>query len=282
MLLAGCSSQRSIQAAALVGGKPIAWSDYQKYLDYSLRFYAWARRPAQNWSLRCDDTSRTPACARLRQEVLARLIQERVVLSYASTHHIALSRSDRRRIDIELDVLLGGSSGPAITDMRVDRSFLRDLLAREMLVRRVQESVVSGRASSGPSFHVRKFIIPRSPSRPDAQAFKGALDLATDGQPVPAGTQVRDEWVAAFRLGDRELKALTAAQPGQYTGPFTGPRAYVVIQLLGEGSHAYGRPARDMLQARYFQAWLRAAIRRAAPTCFTRTGARAVCPASDY
>lgn len=277
LLLAGCSSARRLHVAALVGGTPISWSDYQKYLDYSMRFYAWAR--GANGSLQCDRQRQTSSCTTLQRKVLARLIEERVVLSYASSHRLALSRADRRRIDIELDTLLGGSLNPPIAAMRVDRSFLRDLLAREMLVRRVEDSVVGSRANAGPSFHVRKFIVPRATGVSDAQSFKSALDLATDGTPVPAGAHVRDEWVATSRLDARERKAVTSAQPGQFTGPFTGPRSYVVIQLLATGQHRYGQPAREALRARYFAEWLRFATRRAAPSCFDRQGANVRCPA---
>jgi len=281
ILVAGCGASHSgTPPVAIVAGRPISWSDYQQYLDYSLRFYASAyHSPGRSSTRSCQPFDNRPPCSTLGRQLLASLIHERVVLSYASRHHIRLSSGDTRRIDSELAAMEGGTGNHLpIAGMHLRRSFLWNLLARELLVERVERAVVAGRASAGPSFHVRKYILPRLPDHGAVPVFKEALDLATDGRPIPAGTGVRDEWVAAFRLTGREQEALSAAQAGQFAGPFPGPRAYLVMQLLGAGRHTYGLPARRVLEAKYFHAWLQTAVRQADPSCFSGSGKRVVCP----
>jgi hypothetical protein len=264
-----------------VGGQRISRSEFQRYLDYTVRFYAWLGRSQAR--LGCQNNKPNRACTRLRSEILGRLIEEHVVVAYARRHDIVLQPSDQAAVDREATAETAGSGGaPLSSNLGVSGSFLRAVLARELLVRRVEETVAPATAKSGPSFHLRKIIIPIASRGQRAVAYRQAIELATYGRPVPVGADVRVEWVARFRLPADLRSALAVARPGQYTGPFPAASraysAYLVVQLLGSGPHAYGKPARQALEARYFRFWIHRQVQQAGPKCFTASSTPTPCP----
>ena len=284
-LLAGCAGRHPpVRAAAVVAGAPIRQVDVQRYMDYTARFYAWAKgADAYRAWMRCERQAKDRQCRRLHEQVLARLIEERVVLSYAKQHHIALSPGDRSRITREMRRLTDTNRGTTtlFTRGRVDPTLMRSILQREILVQKVEDAVAPASARGGTSFHVEKFLLPVDQNQPRSAVYRQAVDLATDGKPIPAAAQVRFEWLAPFRLEPEERSALEQAQPGDHVGPFAHPRGYLVILLLARGTHAYGQPARLILETRYFHAWLARQVHRASPTCFDPSGATISCPLGD-
>jgi hypothetical protein len=275
VILSGCgSSHATVRPLALVSGQPITRQEFQQYLTYSLHFFSWLYGPDAVQPFGCTSRQAQSTCARLREQVLARLIEERVVFAYAQRHHIRLRLQDRLAIDQELaNVRQSGQ----VAKLSTSSSFMRAMLDRELLVRRVEDAVAPADAKAGPSVHIRKISLPVGVSG-RARVYRQAVNLATEGRGVPAGAQSREEWEALFRLGSTLRRGLAAARPGQFVGPFHRPGGYLVIQLLGRGEHSYGQPARQRLEGAYFRTWLRIQLERAAPHCFAPSGSTIDCP----
>ncbi|MBV9281891.1 MAG: hypothetical protein JOZ41_17570 [Chloroflexi bacterium] len=275
LCLAGCGSAgHGPSAAAVIGGHPILPADVQAYVDYSVRFDAWANhQPASRPPCAAGRGGRQ--CALLRRQALIRLLQERVVQDYARRHGVRLTAADQSGIDRQLAI----AAGPGSTLLRrlgVSRSFLRAVLARQMLVQRVEAAVAPDWARQGPSVHVRRYVIPYGTD--PVQAREEAVTLAIDGKPIPAAASIRDEWIADFRLAAPLQETLAVADPGQFAGPYDQGSAFLVIQLLGRGTHRYGRPAREELASRYFHTWLAEAFRQTRPVCYGADGKTMACP----
>lgn len=262
--------------AAVVGGRPVSNQEFQQYFAYSLHFYGWLYGPDSVQPFGCRVARTSASCARLREQVLARLIEERVVLAYAQRRHIALQPQDQLIIARELHTLTAASPSPS--QLHVTSSFLRAMLTRELLIRRVEDAVAPPRDKAGPSLHLRKFLLPFSGPNHHS-LYRRAVDLATSGRDAPAGAETREEWVAAFRL-DGDLKAaLLAARAGQFVGPVSRHSGYLVVEVLGRGDHAYGRPARTVLETASFHTWLRRQLHGASLRCYDSRGLPTSCPA---
>jgi hypothetical protein len=262
-----------------VAGQRITRADVNAYVGYSIRFFAWAHQARAVGTLRCDTGRGTADCRRVQGQALARLIEERVVMAYASTHRIRLTTRDQSRIDQELNgVRQDAAGGDLLRSLGITPRFMREIVRREMLVQRVEDTVAPQSVKVGPAFHLRHFFIFYGLGKSRKQARDEALTLATDGAPVPDQAGVRVDWVAPFRLPSIIRSQLRLANPGQFVGPFPGNRSFLVLQLLAYRSHRYGKPARQQLEAEYFRRWLARAVRGADPKCVTDRGAATPCP----
>lgn len=269
LLLAGCGS-RHVTAipAAKVNGQPISWRDLRTNVNYAARFYAAGAAPSSVCT-----TKTSALCTALGQQVLGRLIEERVVQMYASRHHITLSPADRRRATQLSKTLLTTQEGSGAP---TSRKMLISIVQRELLVQRVEEAVTASVPDGGPSYQLRRYIVPAYASR--QQAYRAARRLAKHGKPVPPGTQIRTLWKSAFRLPADLHRALQIARPGQYVGPFPWPGGYEVVQFMQLDIHSYSKATRGWLISRRFTRWLEAQLRAARPVCFRHNGQVDVCP----
>jgi hypothetical protein len=217
------------------------------------------------------------ACSPTVRQILARLIEETAIEGFAMRNGIRLRSADRAAISEQLAQL---ASTPPINRLlstsKAYRALLATILNREVLVQQVERRVTEGVPRRGPSDHLRFFTLP-SGGNPQA-SYRSAAQLAADGPPAPAGTTVRDEWIAIFRLPAYLRTALAQATPGQYVGPFLHRDSYRVVLLEGSGVHQYGAPAEASLRQSRFAAWLRHLVRTARPACFSPTGAAQRCP----
>jgi hypothetical protein len=220
----------------------------------------------------------------VRGQALRRLLEEKVIERYAVSHGIALSPADRVQAARETSDLLAQDTTAAqlLAEHKINRTFITVLLDHEMLVRKVEAFVSRGVARTGESLHLRQFHIPRIAGIDDAREYLQAVNLATDGKPVPPGSSVRTSWVATFHLPSDVLNALTPAAPRQFVGPFPYKSYYLDVQFLGRGTHLYGRPARLILKARRFRDWLKAEVLHADPRCFDSAGRDQRCPPANH
>lgn len=269
-VFAGCGSHAGgartpTPRAASVAGTSITYPELDTYLRYANRFFS-AAYPGtvKGAGMSCGAAKVTAACAAVRKQVLARLIQQQVVRQYAQQHHIFLSASDERKVNQELKLLLDPSSDTAdlYDHSPRTRRFLRQVLETQNLVLKVENAVVGPRAARGFAYHLEKVSIPGG-----KQGNREALNLSTDGKPLPLDASVRDEWEAPFRLDHTVAQAVSSAKNGEYVGPFPRSGGYLVVHVLGSGLHRYGRPARTFLLTRLFRAWLRDHVRAAHPRC---------------
>jgi hypothetical protein len=266
---------------AIVNGHPISRADVLGYLDYARKFYAWANGSSLGSDHRpCSLTRPTSACRRLENQVLARLIEERVILDYAAARGLALTPYDQHRVSVELQGLDARSSGTEALFTRegIVPRFMRQILASQLLVQEVEDQVLASAEIGGPSYHVRKFVVPLLPTEQRKAIYREALDLATAGTPVPRRASVKVEWVASFRVPTAIREGLDASTPGQYVGPFATGSGFLVYQLLGKGHHVYGGPARALLEPRYFKSWLQIRVARSHIQCFAASGSGIRCP----
>jgi hypothetical protein len=269
---------------AIVNGQPITRADLKTHADYALQFYAWTYGSDVGSSdPSCTLRSKDVGCRRLEQQVLRRLIEEKVVEEYAAGHRIALSAEDQSAARREATDLLANDTTAAnlLAEHKVNRSFIEVLLDREALIRRVENVIGRNQPRAGQALHLREFEVPRLTRQDDARTYQQAVDLATDGRPVPPGAMVRTSWIARFHLSAELLNALSTVSPGQFVGPFSHSGYYLDVQFLGRGVHRYGKPARLELQTAYFRQWLAVQVKRAHPQCFDRTGQEQPCPASQ-
>jgi hypothetical protein len=280
--LIGCGPSHSDpHVAASVNGRSITWRVVKQNLVYAARFDSWIARTHP--ALRCSLTSTDHRCRQLAREVLARLIQEQLVGAYAARHRIGLSEAEREAVSLSAAELKARSDFKAtVYDSRlVTPQFVTQILAREMLVRKIEETVTYPAAVRGPSFQVRRYWIRIGPRLPDKRAYSVAIDLATSGRSASTDTRVRQEWVAAFRLPAPVRQALTAASSGDFVGPFKGASVYTVFELLATGNHSYGQPARSRMELQLFHNWLKQQLARATITCYLANGKATACPATE-
>jgi hypothetical protein len=284
--LAGCGGHSTTQLdVATVDGSPITQADLRAYVSYSLSFYAWAYgTDVAGSGPACAQASRDPGCLRVRRQALRRLLEEKVIERYALSHGIALSPANRVQAARETSDLLAQDTTAAqlLSEHKINRAFITVLLDHEMLIRKVEAIVSRGVPRAGESFHLRELRVPRIAGIDDARVYRQAVNLATDGKPVPLGTSVRTLWVAIFHLPSDVLKAVTPAARGQFVGPFPYKSYYLDVQFLGRGTHLYGRPARLILKTRRFRDWLNAEVLHANPRCLDGAGHDQPCPAADH
>jgi hypothetical protein len=215
----------------------------------------------------------------VRTQSLVRLLQERLVERYARRHSIHLTADDQAQIDLELAQLEAGSAPTRRLFSRhtVDRSFMREVLVRQLLVQKVQARIAGSQDVAGFEFHVRRLVFPVPPGGDRKAVTRQAIAVARRG-PLPPGTVQKKEWVAPFRLLPSMRAALEIAPPGKYVGPFDSARSIVLLQLLGSGEHRYGAPARAWIEANAFRQWLRRQVHRVRLRCSNSRGILAPCP----
>jgi hypothetical protein len=257
-------------------------SDVSRYTTYSLHFFKWAYGTGTGPSTRRCTSSASAACIAVRNETLQRLIEELVITRYARKHHITLTGKEQGQIESAVADLTAPESttGDLFKGAHLGPAFVRQLLEREAMVQRVERIVSPRSTREGFSYLVRKITIPTG-LVPGAAVQKQVLRLAT-GRTVPAGVSVKLDWIAPFRLSSSGRRALQAARPGDYAGPFHSRAGFVVYNLLRKGSHRYGQPARQLLQNAYFTSWLQTHVRAAHPVCYTASGKISPCPRTDY
>src|SRR5579872_2534416 len=94
-LAAGCGSGAATErGVALIEGHTISTAALQRNLAYAASFYAWAYGNPGAKGNSCTVASRSDACVVMRRQVLARLLEEQLVVGYAAAHHISLSAAD--------------------------------------------------------------------------------------------------------------------------------------------------------------------------------------------
>jgi hypothetical protein len=196
---------------------------------------------------------------------LHRLLEEQVVTNFAARHRIGLSASDSGRIDRELKRLQSPHAGTQrlFSTERISPRFMRTVLRTQLLVKRVESTVVDRAVLAGPSFKLRKYVFGL-----DKRSYKSALDLATGGASVGGSREPPVHWVASYRLPARVRSLADVAGNGDFVGPTLEGPAYVVYQVLGRGVHRYGLPARQEIEARSFRTWLSKQMAQIKPTCF--------------
>lgn len=280
-VLSGCGSRPNAGNAAVVANDTITQASLSAYVRYALSFYAWAYGSDIGGAGRqCGPASRDAHCSRVRSQALLRLMEERIVLHYASAHNIRLSPAEKATARQHADALLAQdtTASQLLSEHRINRAFIVTLLQHEALVTKVERAVVGPRARRGKALHLRRFLVPFLLNVPKHKVYQGAVDLATEGRPIPEGTSVRTEWVARFRLATRLKRALIGVVAGQFVGPFPTGSGYLVVQLLGRGVHRLGRPARTALETRLFRAWLARQMAASRPHCFDPNGHEQPCP----
>ena len=273
-ILAGCGSSRpAAPAIAVVNDEPISQSEYEQNVVYAGEFFAAAGQGG------CS-TNGTP-CAALHRQVLRRLLEQRVIEQYAQVHHITPSTADQRRVEAQIGVFAAPDSpaGKLLAHRQISRAFIRSVLLDQLMVQKVETSVLPPVLDRGQSYRLRIVTIPVRPQG-DRAAFAAALDLATNGGAAPEGSSDRTEWLADFRLGGQVRSLLVHAQIGQYIGPIRRSAGYRDFQLLGQRWGRYGRPARERLETSFFRKWLDNRVRAAHPACYSGSK-RIACPGQN-
>lgn len=265
-IVTGCGSRHSSvpsPVVARVAGYTVTRPQLDRYARYVATFDSVVYPDSAEAA--CLHQPKRRACRSLRAHVLQRLIEERVVLRYAARHHIQLSAHDKAVGKAQVRELLRPSSPTSrLFRMGISKRFVWRVVQRQLLVQQVEERVAGKAAVSGPQLHIRKIAIPTSGDV--AADNRRIVRIATSGR-VPADAAQKREWVPPFRLSSRARRALAAAQPGDYVGPFQHPDYVLLIQLLGRAQHTYGRKSRAEITSRLFHRWLAAAVARAHPTC---------------
>lgn len=280
LIAAGCGSSKPlITPIAQIGPQSISRDSYRQNLNYAIRFFqsAYGNQASLDES-HCVRPS-TP-CNHLRKQLLRRLLEESVVIQYAEHHHIHLSAADRTEVSVQLARL--DEAGSVIAQMvarkQISRQFLRSLLDTELLVHRVETLVVPSSSQEGFAYHLRTVTIPFAPGGRGLNAYHRALNLATDGRPLPRRAVVRIAWIPPRHLALNVRNLVALAEPGQYVGPFKRQDAYLVVQVLGSGSHRVGRSARVSLETRYFHRWIERMLVADHPICFSSSATTVACP----
>jgi len=269
VLLAGCGQHaRRVPLAAVVNGMPVTQQELSKDVQYSQRYYGATQGvPA----VRCVPEHSDYTCRVLQRQVLNRLVQERVIMQYAARHHLAITARDRRRVNAALPKLSAAN--------RASAALLRTLLFGQVLVEKVEVAVTPARALRGPLYHIRKYVISPLEGIPEHVRYAQAVSLATDGKPIPDGTNILDEWEAPFRLPHDQRDALRYAGHNQFTGPFHVRDRWLVIQLQKTAVRTYGRPAQLVISQHYFSHWLMEQMLHSHVRCFNVNGSSVACPA---
>jgi hypothetical protein len=272
LIISGCGSARLAPGpAARVNGQTITWQDVRSNVSYAAGYYA----PATS-TTRCSKSSTSTFCTALTRQVLERLIEERVIEIYASRHDIVLTPLQRRRAKQMTMALLARMTVAGTNHNDPRRRMLGPIIRRELLIQQVQAAVTSSLPSSGPSYHLRRYLVPTFGSA--HQTYRAASQLAADNSPPPPGTIIRTEWKANFRLSRTLRASLRPARRGEYAGPFKRAGGYEVIEVLDRSQHRYGAKAREFLVARRFAAWLRGQVSSAHLVCYSPGGLTTPCP----
>jgi SurA N-terminal domain len=269
----GSATARSrTDLVASVGGQDITAKELQSYAHYANAFYA-AAYPGSSSRTACEQLqSGGRQCGSLREQVLARLLQERVVLQYADHHHISLSAADHTRVTAEMDALV--SPGSYTADLYASsptRRFLRRVLETQALILKVEQLVVGSQAQSGFAYHLQKFVFPAG-----NLGRTRATNLARSHHVVAGEASVETVWQAAFRLAPAVSLAASTAKRGDYLGPFPRSSSLLVVRLLGAGVRQYGRTAQVQRLTQLFRSWLVTQLKRQHPACYSRKD-RAAC-----
>lgn len=275
VLLAACGAHQSSgpRVVARLSGQSVSQPELDAYTRYAATFDSVVYPDSTEAGCATD---RRAACARFRSGILARLIEEHVVLGYARRHHITLTPGDLAEARLQLEKLMAPSAPTArLFHLGVTRQFVTHVVQRQLLIQRVEESVVGDRATAGPEFHVTRIGIPNSGS--STEDNRSVIQLATSGK-IPAGAAEKTEWMAPFRMAPRVRQALEAAKKGDYVGPFSRPGYVLVIKLLGRGTHHYSRTAHALLTSKLFRSWVSRAVARAHPRCVGAAGTPVTCP----
>jgi hypothetical protein len=250
--------------ATAANGRAIPSSTIDRYVRYAAQFFSAAYPGSIGATRHCTAASTSAACRLLRDQVIARLLQQSAVVEYAHAHHIALSAADRAAVTTEMQTLTDPTSETAdlYRGGSAQRAFVHQILLTQAVVLKVEQEVVGARASAGDAYHLDKYLIPTG-----SHAQRQALDLATDGKPIPADAILHTEWEATFHLHGALKSALAVAEPGDFVGPFKQSGGYLVVHVLDHRTHTYGRPARVAFMTALFRAWLRNQFRRDHFTC---------------
>ena len=273
-LTASCGSTGGKPRANLVasvGGQDITVQELQSYAHYANAFYA-AAYPGSAIHAACKQLQPSASpCGPLREQVLARLLQESVVLQYARERHITLTAADHSRVTAETEALTNPASYTAdLYATAPTRRFLRHVLERQALILKVEQLVVGVRARSGFAYHLQKFVFPAGD-----QGRARALRLAQSHHLASGQASVETVWQAAFRLAAAVSLAASTAKPGDFLGPFPRSHGFLVVRLLAAGVHQYGRAAQVERLTQVFRSWLLTQFKRHHPACFSprdRTG----------
>jgi hypothetical protein len=278
LVLAACGGAHTAttNVVAEVAGRPITRPELDTYTRYAATFESVVY--PESTEATCARRATRAACARFRAGVLARLIEERIVLDYAHRHHIRLTPGERSEASRQVQSLMAPSAPTArLFHLGVSRAFVSHIVDRQLLIQKVEGRIVGARAKHGFEYKIRKIGIPNSGS--DSADNQAVMRIATTGK-IPPGAAEKTEWMAPFRMTPGVRRAVAAARPGDYVGPFTRQGYVLVIQLLESGDHPYAAPARAALTSRLFATWLSHALKRAHPRCRGSSGALAPCPAS--
>lgn len=272
LIISGCGSSRlAAQPAARVAGQAITWEDVHGNVSYAVRYYA----PSTPGN-RCFGHSAPAFCVALTRQVLERLIEERVIEAYAARRHIALTAAERRHATRMTAALLAKRRVAGTSRNDPQDQMLGAIVRRELLVQRVQASVTSSVPRGGPSYHLRRYLVPIFGSA--HEAYRAANQLALGNSPPPAGTLIRTEWRPDFQIPAALRPSLRDARQGQYVGPFQRAGGYEVVEVLARRWRRYGNRAREVLTTRRFANWLRAEVRASHPVCYGPDGRSVSCP----
>lgn len=277
MILAACGTHHRAGPIATLGNDAITRAELDQYAHYVVGFDSLAYPDSAE--AKCGVTFAGPACRRVRTQSLVRLLQERLIARYARRHGIHLTSDDQDTIDLELRQLDAGSAPTRRLFIKhtIDRSFMRKVLVRQLLVQKVQAAIADSQDREGFEYHVRRLALPAAPGSNRSAVRRQAIAI-TNGSKPPAGTVEKDEWVAPFRLHSDMRSALANTRNGGFAGPFDGSRSVFVLQRLGSGRHRYGAPARTRIQSHAFRDWLQSQARQSHLRCQNGEGTLAPCP----
>lgn len=276
LVIAGCGhSSQAITVVAIVDHHRITNAELSTYFQYAVSFDRLAYPDSTEAG--CVRRAASPPCRQLRDKVLSRMIQERLVLEYARSRHITLNRADRQAVGVQLTAMAatGAPTARLFHSRSARKAFMRQVIERQLLVQKAEAQIAGAHARRGFEIHITRIIVPATPSNRSIQ-YQQALAVAGGGS-LPPGSISREEWVAPFRLSKPVRSALRGASRGEYVGPFQHRFSFQIIHVLGSGVHRYGRPARATLTARYFRRWLAAALHRSTIRCLGKRGGLGRC-----
>jgi len=247
---------------ARVNGSAISAADVNRSIAFAESVNA-VSYPAGD-SARCRAGSRA-ACGVLRRQALFRLIEQRLVLSYARTHHIVLDSADEAAVNDALSSLTAPHSPGTQFAHGLRRAQLRRVLETQRLIEKVERAIASIRPA-GQELHIEEFILPWPAGTERRNVFQ-EITRTSGGSSPPSGTAVLTEWLPAFRLGPTIRPSVLSAARGDFVGPFRRGTSVIIIRVLGHGTHTYGAMARHLLIARAFSEWLARTVRHARLWC---------------
>ena len=269
----GAHHETSPGIAARVGGRAITEAELRAYTRYAATFDSVVYPDSAEAT--CVRSPARQACATFKAGVLGRLIQERTVLNYAALHHIRLSAADNLAAQTQIRHLTATSAPTSrLFRLGISRRFVTQVVRTQLLVQRVEERVAGTRARRGPESRIRKIGIPISGNT--SRDNRRLMQVAATGK-VPADAAERTLWMAPFKMKPDVRRALSAARPGEYVGPFSRPGYLLLIQLLERGTHRYSAAAHAIITSKLFSAWLARAVAAAGPRCADTAGRMTPC-----